>query len=157
MGRGERRRKLTRKPDYKFNIVNMEKPTSEFNRGMRPLMYSEKEAALTGAGWLRCARDICYYPNQYARKSDPARTFHTLTFTVQFTNAGDTCYFAVSYPYTVSMWKRHLAYLVDGKYLFFCLPSHLYLLVYVLFHKDIWTEYFTHHYAKRLQEILATC
>ena len=123
MGRKSQERKLMLQLDYKFNIINMEKPTSEFNRGMRPLMYSEKEAAQHGAGWLRCARDVCYYPNQYARKSDSARTYHTLTFTVQFIHVGDTCYFAVNYPYTLSMWKQHLAYLVDGQYPSFLISS----------------------------------
>lgn len=95
----------------------MEKPTSEFNKGMRPLFYSEKDAKISGTGWVRCGRDICYYPNQFVRKSDPSRTYYTVTFTIQFPHAGDTCYFAVNYPYTVTMWKSHLAYLLDGRYL----------------------------------------
>lgn len=102
--------------DYKFNIVNMEKPTSEFSRGMRPLFYSEKDATQSGLGWVRCGRDICYYPNQFAKKSDPTRTFYTLSFTVQFPHVNDTSYFSVNYPYTVSMWKHHLAYIMDGRY-----------------------------------------
>ena len=28
---------------YRFNIINMEKPHSQFNEGQRPLLFSEKE------------------------------------------------------------------------------------------------------------------
>ena len=30
--------------NYKFNIVNLLKPDSSFNQGMKPLFYSKKEA-----------------------------------------------------------------------------------------------------------------
>jgi len=30
---------------YKFNIVNLVKPESSYNQGMKPLFYSKKEAA----------------------------------------------------------------------------------------------------------------
>ena len=35
---------------YKFNVINLTKPDSLYNYGMRPLIYSEKEAALDGTG-----------------------------------------------------------------------------------------------------------
>jgi len=50
---------------YKFNILNLEKKNSAFSKGMRPVMFSLREALLTGVGWHRCmiAEDIFYYPN----------------------------------------------------------------------------------------------
>ncbi|VDP82649.1 unnamed protein product [Schistosoma mattheei] len=46
---------------YRFTIVNFYKSTSLFAQGMRPLMYSEKMAKLTGIGWRRVGSDINYY------------------------------------------------------------------------------------------------
>ena len=36
---------------YKFNIINMMKPDSVYNQGLRPLVYSNKEAETKGCGW----------------------------------------------------------------------------------------------------------
>lgn len=49
--------------NYKFNIVNMLKPDSSFNQGLKPLVYSKKEAETSpnGIGWYRDGKDICYY------------------------------------------------------------------------------------------------
>ena len=47
--------------NYRFNIINLIKPDSLFNSGMRPLIYSEAAAKKTGKGWVRCGSDICYY------------------------------------------------------------------------------------------------
>ena len=46
---------------YKFNIINLMKPDSLYNQGMRPLVYSEKESKKSGRGWVRGGSDICYY------------------------------------------------------------------------------------------------
>jgi hypothetical protein len=36
---------------YRFNIVNLMKPDSTYNMGMKPLLYSVKEAETGGIGW----------------------------------------------------------------------------------------------------------
>lgn len=46
---------------YRFNIINMMKPDSLYNEGMKPLMYSVADATRYKRGWVRCAQDICYY------------------------------------------------------------------------------------------------
>ena len=46
--------------NYRFNIINLIKPDSLYNHGMRPLVYSEA-AAKKGHGWKRGGTDICYY------------------------------------------------------------------------------------------------
>ena len=38
--------------NYRFNIINLIKPDSLYNHGMRPLMYSEAQAKKTGRGWI---------------------------------------------------------------------------------------------------------
>jgi hypothetical protein len=54
---------------YKFNIINFEKKSSAFNKGMRPVIHSQKYAAECGIGWHRAtlAEDISYYPNHRKR------------------------------------------------------------------------------------------
>jgi len=47
---------------YKFNFVNLIKPESSYNQGMKPLIYSKKEAETgSGIGWYRDGENICYY------------------------------------------------------------------------------------------------
>lgn len=48
---------------FRFSIVNLTKGDSLYNHGMRPLMYSGKEADLHGVGWRRCATNIVYFKN----------------------------------------------------------------------------------------------
>lgn len=76
-----------------FNIVNMTVDGSLFGHGMRPLIYSVKARARDGAsaGWRRTARRIYYYANGQRRRR---QAMHTLTFTVDFSEAGDLCYFS---------------------------------------------------------------
>lgn len=49
---------------YKFNIVNLIKPDSLYNHGMKPLVYSKKEAELKKNGWHRTGHEIKYYPSK---------------------------------------------------------------------------------------------
>ena len=51
---------------YRFNIVNFMKPDSNYNQGMKPLIYSVKEAEESRIGWQRDGFNIAYY--QGARK-----------------------------------------------------------------------------------------
>lgn len=52
---------------YRFNIVNLMKPDSTYSKGMKPLLYSVKEADNNNIGWYRDGSNIAYYQN--ARKS----------------------------------------------------------------------------------------
>jgi len=46
---------------YKFSIINLIKPDSLYNHGMRPLAYSKKKAdGSMGVGWHRTGTDIKY-------------------------------------------------------------------------------------------------
>jgi hypothetical protein len=44
------------------------KPDSNYNKGMKPLLYSVKEAEQHGIGWYREGSNIAYYQN--SRKSN---------------------------------------------------------------------------------------
>ncbi|CAE7514428.1 AGBL3, partial [Symbiodinium pilosum] len=89
----------TRKgPEYRFNILNMVKPTSVYNEGMRPLRYSSIDAATKGIGWARCGDRIAYYQNGLRRQK--GANYYTLTFTVTFEHDCDEVYFSHCYPYT---------------------------------------------------------
>lgn len=92
---------------YRFNIINLLKPDSLYNHGMRPLIYSEYEARTTGRGWHRGCHKICYYQNTLRRKT--AGFYCTLTFTFNFARRSDTVYFAHGYPYAYTDLCRYLA------------------------------------------------
>lgn len=47
--------------EVKFNILNLSKPDSLFNEGMKVLIYSEKMAEEKDIGWQRGGYNIAYY------------------------------------------------------------------------------------------------
>ncbi|XP_071627062.1 cytosolic carboxypeptidase 1 isoform X2 [Temnothorax longispinosus] len=94
---------------YTFNIINCEKTNSQFNFGMKPILFSVTEAQCGRPGWVRTGVDICYYRNCYQR-STRGKTYFTTSFTVTFPHAYDVCYLAYHFPYTYSrlmtnIWK----------------------------------------------------
>ena len=52
-------------PLYRLNIINCEKSNSQFNYGMQPVLYSEREALEGRPGWTRAGTKITYYKNNY--------------------------------------------------------------------------------------------
>eukprot|EP00118_Oscarella_pearsei_P011888 m.83416 g.83416 ORF g.83416 m.83416 type:complete len:982 (+) comp36345_c0_seq6:123-3068(+) len=102
---------------YRFNIINCEKPNSQFNFGMQPVLYSTQAAQKGSPGWIRRGTNVCYYRNNYLRSSDGKEkdeskpTYYTLTFTVVFPRAKDTCYLAYHFPYSYSKLLSHLLHL----------------------------------------------
>lgn len=94
---------------YRFSIVNLTKDYSLYKDGLRPLMYSTKDAQCRKVGWKRCGYNITYYCN----KSSPLgereqRNTYTLTFNIRFPYKNDIVYFAYSYPYTYSDLRNYL-------------------------------------------------
>ena len=53
----------------KFNILNLSKPTSLYNKGMKVLIYSKQKVNHTKTGWYRGGSSILYYQNWYRRVS----------------------------------------------------------------------------------------
>ncbi|XP_072820505.1 cytosolic carboxypeptidase 3 isoform X4 [Vicugna pacos] len=91
---------------YRFTITNFTKPASLYNRGMRPLFYSEKEANTHNIGWQRIGDQIKYYRNN---QGQDGRHYFSLTWTFQFPHNKDTCYFAHCYPYTYTNLQEYLS------------------------------------------------
>nr|XP_048691314.1 cytosolic carboxypeptidase 3 isoform X1 [Caretta caretta] len=91
---------------YRFTIVNFTKPTSLYNHGMRPLLYSEVDAKIHQVGWQRTGDEIKYYKNNLGQDG---HQYFSLTWTFQFPHDRDTCYFAHCYPYTYSNLQDYLA------------------------------------------------
>lgn len=60
----------------KFNVVNLTKPDSLFAMGMRPVLYSHRDAAGKGLGWQRCGQSIDY--RRCESKNGPRRNQHVL-------------------------------------------------------------------------------
>ncbi|XP_076178312.1 cytosolic carboxypeptidase 1 isoform X2 [Ptiloglossa arizonensis] len=94
---------------YTFNIINCEKANSQFNFGMKPILFSVTEAQMGRPGWVRVGTDICYYRNCYQRPTK-GKNYFTTSFTVSFPHAYDVCYLAYHFPYTYSqlmsnIWK----------------------------------------------------
>jgi cytosolic carboxypeptidase protein 2/3 len=94
----------------RFNIVNLTKPDSLFNMGMRPVLYSCVNAATKGAGWVRAGSDISYYSNAFQRNNNAGEgvmCYYTLSFAIEFQNPRDTYLIAYSYPYTMHDYRCH--------------------------------------------------
>ena len=107
---------------YRFNIINCEKTNSQFNYGMQPLLYSEREAEEGRPGWTRAGASISYCKNNFYcdcdeqgreegrrggrvenRGGEKKKQYYTLSFSLSFPHSGDHCYLAYHYPYSYSM------------------------------------------------------
>jgi hypothetical protein len=91
---------------YTFHIVNLLKKKSLYQKGLMPLLYSNKTAAQTGLGWYRAGIPLAYGMNKTKRKAK--KNFVTFTFSMAFPFSDDTCYIAHCYPYRYSDLLRHL-------------------------------------------------
>jgi cytosolic carboxypeptidase protein 2/3 len=52
----------------KFNMVNLAKPDSLYNYGMKVLCFSERKMMNEGIEWYRDGTDISYYKNNFKRE-----------------------------------------------------------------------------------------
>uniref|UniRef100_A0A183AFW8 Cytosolic carboxypeptidase-like protein 5 n=1 Tax=Echinostoma caproni TaxID=27848 RepID=A0A183AFW8_9TREM len=91
--------------DYRFNIINCEKPGSQYTSGMQPLLFSVREALEGRPYWIRAGTRVNYYRNHFNRlsvgkSSADGATYYTATFQIRFPHTGDVCYLAYHYPYT---------------------------------------------------------
>uniref|UniRef100_A0A672U3J3 Cytosolic carboxypeptidase 2 n=1 Tax=Strigops habroptila TaxID=2489341 RepID=A0A672U3J3_STRHB len=95
-----------RAPPYRFTIANLAKAKSLYGEGMRPLLYSQRDAQSRGIGWRRVGTDVRYYRGGGDSDEGPT-TFH-LSWSMRFPHDSDTCFFAHSYPYTYTELQRYL-------------------------------------------------
>ncbi|XP_055956157.1 cytosolic carboxypeptidase 2 [Patella vulgata] len=96
---------------YKFRIVNLLKRDSLYNYGMRPLVYSEKDAKEQEIGWRRTGHHISYC-NNIVHHTCPLLqrgiSYYMLEWQMEFPNSDDTYYLAHCYPYTFTDLKNDL-------------------------------------------------
>lgn len=100
---------------YKMNIVNLIKPDSLYNHGMRPLIYSKKEAETKFQGWHRTGQDVRYFASKKRATLVNQVQFYTLSFHIELHYDKDVVYLAHCYPYTYSDCQQMLKRI--------CLPS----------------------------------
>ena len=81
----------TKDLEVKLNMLNLSKPDSLFNHGMKPLVYSEKKVEKEGVGWFRDGYNIGYYRNGIKKEKGSS---YTLTFKYKFEHDNDTVFFA---------------------------------------------------------------
>ena len=74
--------------NYRFNIVNLIKPDSLYNHGMKPLMYSKRDAETKGLGWTRTGFDIKYVVSK-KRALTQATQYFQLSFAIEFNHEQD--------------------------------------------------------------------
>lgn len=85
----------------RFNLLNLCKPDSLYNEGMKLLVYSEKHAAAKDIGWHRAGSKVAYYANGIRKDcSKSFKSLYTMTYTYEFEYEDDNVYFAYCYPYT---------------------------------------------------------
>ena len=75
----------------KFNILNLAKPDSLYNDGMRVLCFSQNSRdGPDQLSWHRVGTNINYYQNSFKREGNRfGRCYYTLTFTHTFTESHD--------------------------------------------------------------------
>ncbi|KAI5730858.1 hypothetical protein M8J77_000932 [Diaphorina citri] len=93
---------------YRFSIVNLSKSESLYSVGMKPLMYSTKEAELNKIGWRRCGENITYFRNDLSNGESVEDATYTLSFNLTLPYDDDEVYLAHCYPYTYSDLQDYL-------------------------------------------------
>ncbi|XP_015761742.1 PREDICTED: cytosolic carboxypeptidase 2-like [Acropora digitifera] len=85
--------------------------------GMKPLMYSEREATVRGLGWKRAGTHISYCKTSLFKSLSLHRenVYHTLTFHIEFPHEGDTCYLAHCYPYSYTDLELYLRTIMENR------------------------------------------
>ena len=69
----------------RFSMLNLCKPDSLYNEGMKVLVYSEKYAQEKKIGWHRAGTKMSYYANGIRKEGTKGfRSLYTFTFTYEF-------------------------------------------------------------------------
>lgn len=102
------------KSSVRFSLLNLCKPDSLYNEGMKVLVYSERKALEEDIGWHRDGHKIAYYANGIRKDNTRGKSLYTMTFTYDFDYEDDNVYFAYCYPYTYTeLWEELNAIMAD--------------------------------------------
>lgn len=94
-------------------MLNLCKPDSLYNEGMKVLIYSEKHAKEKNIGWYRGGTKTSYYANGIKKEGSKSfRTLYTMTFCYEFDYDDDDVYFAYCYPYTYTELAEELTEII---------------------------------------------
>lgn len=109
-----------------FNILNLAKPQSLYQLGMKPCIYSKKHNKLYGKEWFRGGDDVKYFQNEIPRKSnfhgngnnqflynnngagEGLEYYFTLSFIYEFAEDEDEVWFAQAIPYSYGDLQKDL-------------------------------------------------
>lgn len=112
--------KISTPPPYKFkfNILNCQKPSSLFTKGMQPVVYCFHCANNGNHLWQRNGSNFSYNRNSYLKQShgSPADYYYTLSFTLELSHKNARYRVAYSYPYTYSDLVYSLQIIYDLPY-----------------------------------------
>lgn len=86
----------------RFNIVNLVKPYSSYEDGLRVLVFRK-------GVWERGCSDISYRRNTLPRNSESLLFYYSLSFTYEFERPNQEVSFAHCYPYSYSRLQLQLA------------------------------------------------
>jgi hypothetical protein len=75
-----------------------------YAHGLRPLLFSMSQASYDNKGWQRVGSNMSYLPtpfwiHEFYEEEKSCQLF-TLTFTFEFDQHFDICYFSHCFPYT---------------------------------------------------------
>lgn len=103
---------------FKFNILNCQKPSSLFTKGMQPVVYCFHCANNGNHLWQRNGSNFSYNRNSYLKQShgSPADYYYTLSFTLELSHKNARYRVAYSYPYTYSDLVYSLQIIYDLPY-----------------------------------------
>ena len=94
-----------------FTIINMLRNHCAYQKGLKIMTYSKKQAQNENIGWHRDCKNIMYYTNNlftYNENSKKRRSLYSLSFEYEFKYDNDTVYFANSLPYFYSKLTKEI-------------------------------------------------
>eukprot|EP01064_Diplonema_japonicum_P007699 TRINITY_DN15327_c0_g1_i4.p1 TRINITY_DN15327_c0_g1~~TRINITY_DN15327_c0_g1_i4.p1 ORF type:complete len:1033 (+),score=252.67 TRINITY_DN15327_c0_g1_i4:54-3152(+) len=96
---------------YTFNIVNFVKPSSLYNKGLRPCFYSRKLKKWTSVG-----NKVCYFRSRLPKRERNNQTcdLYAMSFTLDLNDPKDVYYLAYCYPFTYTDLQIYLRSLEEA-------------------------------------------
>ncbi|KAJ9439065.1 Cytosolic carboxypeptidase NnaD [Diplonema papillatum] len=96
---------------YTFNLVNFVKPSSLYNKGLKPCFYSRKNKKWTSVG-----TNVCYFKNCLPKRDGNQQTsdLYAMSFDIELADPKDVYYLAYCYPFTYTDLQIYLRSLEEA-------------------------------------------